>query len=248
MMLLNKAMKVKIKDTYEAMSKLAAEDLLLMLQSLDKPLVCVASGASPAGLYKELVRLVKASGTNTSTWHFVGLDEWKGMDGSDEGSCRDQLNHQLFNPLSVAEQRICFFDGRAKNIVSECQRVEDFIQQFERINVAILGIGVNGHIGMNEPGTPAFLRSHVADIHLTTQQIGQKYFKEPRQLDKGLTLGIATLLEAKHLILLASGKSKAESVYEMLHAPKSEEMPATLLREHANLLVYLEKEAAKCLK
>ena len=247
-MLFNNAMKVKIKDTYDAMSKQAAEDLLLMLQLLDKPLVCVASGASPAGLYKELVRLVKAAGTDTSTWHFVGLDEWKGMDGSDEGSCRDHLNHQLFNPLSVAEQRICFFDGRAKDIVSECQRVEDFIQQFERINVAILGIGVNGHIGMNEPGTPASLRSHVADIHPTTQQIGQKYFKEPRQLDKGLTLGIATLLEAKHLILLASGESKAKSVYEMLHAPKSEEMPATLLREHTNLLIYLEKEAAKCLK
>ena len=158
------------------------------------------------------------------------------------------MNHQLFHPLSVAEQHICFFNGRAKDIVSECQRVEDFIQQFECIDVAILGIGVNGHIGMNEPGTPASLRSHVADINPTTQQIGQKYFKEPRQLDKGLTIGIANLLEAKHLILLASGESKAESVYEMLHAPKSEEMPATLLIEHTNLLVYLEKEAAKCLK
>lgn len=241
-------MKLKIEDTYEGMSKRAAEDLLLVLQSLDKPLVCVASGASPAGLYKELVHLTKASGTDTSAWHFVGLDEWKGMDGSDEGSCRYQLNQQLFNPLSAAKDRICFFDGKAKDIVIECQRVEDFIRQFEYIDVAILGIGVNGHVGMNEPGTPVSLRSHVANIHASTQQIGQKYFKEPRQLDTGLTLGITTLLESKHLMLLASGENKAKSVFEMLHGPQSEELPASLLRDHANFLIYLEKEAAKCLK
>ena len=238
-------MEVIIENTYEAMSKKAAADLLAVLQSLDKPLICTASGASTAGLYKELVHLVQASEVDTSTWHFVGLDEWKGMDGSDEGSCRNQLNQQLFNPLSAVPQRICFFDGRAKDIVTECQKVEAFIQQFERIDVAIVGIGVNGHIGMNEPGTSVSLRSHVASIHESTQQIGQKFFKEPRLLDTGLTLGLATLLEAKYLILLASGNSKAESVYEMLHAPQSEEMPATLIRDHTNLMVYLEKEAAK---
>ena len=98
---------------------------------------------------------------------------------------------------------------------------------------------------MNEPGTSVSLRSHVANIHESTQQIGQKFFKEPRLLDTALTLGLATLLEAKYLILLASGNSKAESVYEMLHAPQSEEMPATLIRDYTNLMVYLEKEAAK---
>ena len=241
-------MKVIIEDTYEAMSRRAAVDMHLLLQSLDNPLICTASGASPAGLYHELILLVKAFGIDTSNWHFVGLDEWKGMDGSDEGSCRDQLNHQLFNPLKVPEQSICFFSGRAEDLVSECLRVEEYIQQFSSIDVAILGIGVNGHIGMNEPGTPAYLRSHVATIHPSTQLIGQKYFKEPRQIDTGLTLGLATLLEAKHLMLLASGETKAQSVYEMLHATQSEEMPATLIRDHTNLHLYLDKEAAKRLK
>ena len=121
-------MEVIIENTYEGMSKRAAADLLAVLQSLDKPLICTASGASTAGLYKELVHLVQASKVDTSTWHFVGLDEWKGMDGSDEGSCRNQLNQQLFNPLSAVPQPICFFDGRAKDIVTECQKVEAFIQ------------------------------------------------------------------------------------------------------------------------
>lgn len=241
-------MKVIIEDSYEAISKKAAAELLLLLQSLDKPLVCVASGASPAALYTELVQMVQASKSDTSTWHFAGLDEWVGMNGGDEGSCRYQLNQQLFAPLKIAEQRICFFDGRAKDVENECQRVEDFIQPFKQIDVAILGIGVNGHVGMNEPGTPASLRSHVANIHLSTQQIGQKYFKEPRRLDMGLTLGLTNLLESKHVMLLASGKSKADSVYEMLHGPQNEQMPASLLRDHANLKLYLETAAAERLK
>ena len=165
-----------------------------------------------------------------------------------EGSCKYYVNKQLFQPLNVDQERICFFDGRAADPVNECNRTEAFIQQHGGIDAAIIGLGLNGHIGMNEPHTSASKRTHIAAIDPLTAQTGQKYFKEPRQLDKGLTLGIANLLEAKHLILLASGESKAESVYEMLHAPISEEMPATLLREHTNLLVYLEKEAAKCLK
>lgn len=241
-------MKLIINDTYDTLSKTATEDLLRLLLSFDKPLICVASGASPAGLYKKLVELVNATGTDTSNWYFVGLDEWKGMNGNDEGSSRDQLNQQLFNGLNVPEQRICFFDGKAKDLDCECDRIEDFIQQLGGISVAILGIGTNGHIAMNEPGTRATLRSHVARIPASTQQIGQKYFKEPRQLDTGITLGLATLLESKHLMLLASGTTKADSIYRMLHDPVSEELPATFLRDHTSLHIYLDKEAAELLK
>lgn len=241
-------MKIIIKDTYDSMSKSAAEDLLRLLQPFDKPLICVASGASPAGLYKELVELVKVSGKDTSNWDFVGLDEWKGMNESDEGSSRNQLNHQLFNGLNVSEQRICFFDGKAPDLDRECDRIENFIQQHGGISVSVLGIGINGHIAMNEPGTLATLRSHVAPIHASTQEIGQKYFKEPRQLDTGITLGLATLLESKHLMLLASGATKADSIYRMIHDPVSEELPATFLRSHTSLQIYLDKEAARLLK
>ena len=237
-------MRVIIEDTYDAMSARAAADLLLLLQTINKPLICVASGVSTAGLYKGLVHLVKEAAINTSAWYFVSLDEWMGMNGTDEGSCRNQLDQQLFYPLSIPEQRICFFNGKAEDTESECAKIEGFIQQFKQIDVAILGIGVNGHIGMNEPGTSAALRSHLAAIHVSTQQISQRFFKEPRQLDAGLTLGIATLLEANHIMLLASGESKAKSVYGMINEPQSEEMPATLIRDHKNLMVYLEKEAA----
>ena len=241
-------MKVIITESYEALSRQAAEALFHQLQTLSRPLICTASGASPAGLYKQLVELVKASGQNIANWHFVGLDEWAGMNGGDEGSSRHQLDEQLFLPLGITEQQICFFDGKATDLNAECYRVEDFIQQLGGIDVAILGIGTNGHIAMNEPGTPAFLRSHVAAIHESTQQIGQKYFKEPKRLDTGVTLGLATLQEAKQLLLLASGTSKAASIYQMLQAPVSEAIPSTLLRNHPGLHVYVDEAAARLLK
>jgi galactosamine-6-phosphate isomerase len=238
-------MKLNISNTYEIMSKTAAEALLQLLQTLTHPLVCTASGASPAGLYKELVQLIGTKKIDTSNWAFVGLDEWKGMNGSDEGSSRQQVDQQLFHPLGLAAHQVCFFDGRADHLEEECERVEDFINQQGGIDVAIIGIGLNGHIAMNEPGTSPSLRSHVAAIHPSTQQIGQKYFKEPTSLDTGLTVGLATLLDAKHLLLLASGESKAESIYKMLSEPISDAFPATLIRDHPHLQIYLDEEAAK---
>jgi galactosamine-6-phosphate isomerase len=222
--------------------------MLPLLQSFEQPLICTASGASPAGLYKELVRLVGTQDIDTSNWYFVGLDEWKGMNEQDEGSSRAQVNEQLLRPLHIKEDHVCFFDGRANDLEKECERIEDFIKQHGGIDIAILGIGVNGHIAMNEPGTSASLRSHIADIHPNTQQIGQKYFKEPRQIDKGITLGMATIWEAKHLLLLASGGSKTDIMYKMLYDPISEDLPATLLRHHINLNVYVDTEAGKLIK
>lgn len=241
------AMQIIIADTYEAMSGHAAEDLLALLQSVSDPLICTASGASPVGLYKQLISRVKSLHIDASSWSFVGLDEWKGMNGIDEGSCRYHLNNDLFNPLDVNAGNICFFDGRAEDLKLECQRVEDFITQQNGIDVAILGIGVNGHIGMNEPGTPSALRSHIADIHPVTQQIGQKYFKQPQRLDTGLSLGLATLLEAKHILLIASGVSKAEIIYRTIHEEISEQIPATLLRQHPSVHIYLDRDAARLL-
>jgi galactosamine-6-phosphate isomerase len=241
-------MKLFIADSYEAMSKQAAEDLMSFLYSVEKPLICPASGVSPTGLYKELINLIKTSGIDISNWSFVGLDEWKGMNGNDEGSCRDYLNKELFIPLQIQDHQICFFDGRANDLNAECEQAENFIKKHGGIHVAILGIGVNGHIGMNEPGTSVSMRSHVAAIHESTQQIGQKYFTQPKQIDAGLTIGLATLLESKHLMLLASGTNKAEILNKALHEPMSEEIPATLLRNHPGFLVYADEEAAKYFK
>ncbi len=238
-------MEVFIADTYEDISNQAADVVIQLMTSVEDPLLCPASGDSPVGLYKELVEKIHKNEVNVFSWHFVGLDEWAGMNGSDEGSCRFHLNNQLFNPLRISKEQICFFDGRADDLHSECEKTESFIAEHEGIQVAIVGIGTNGHVAMNEPGTPPALRSHVADIDPVTQQAGQKYFKEPKLISQGITLGLATLMEAQHIILVANGSHKAEIVKRLITEEISEQLPATLLRNHPSLKIYLDREAAQ---
>jgi galactosamine-6-phosphate isomerase len=238
-------MKVQVVDNYEAMSKEALKKIVQLMSLKESPLICTASGDSPAGLYREMVTAVKEKKVNISDWSFVSLDEWVPMNGNDEGSCRYHLNQQLFGPLKIEEERICFFDGRAEDLQAECKRVDDFIAEQSGIDVAIVGIGMNGHVGMNEPGTDADLRSHVTNIDDTTQQVGQKYFKEKQQLSKGITLGIASLMEAKNVILLVSGNHKADIVAKILEGEITTQLPASLLRNHASFHVFVDKDAAQ---
>jgi glucosamine-6-phosphate isomerase len=237
-------MKIFIADDYVAMSKQAADDVAEMMKARKQSLICTASGDSPAGLYKEIVERTNTKQLNVSDWFFVGLDEWIPMNGNDEGSCRYHLNHQLFDPLRVASDKICFFDGRANDLEAECDKTENFIRQHGGIDVAILGVGMNGHVGMNEPGTSIKTRSHIAELAATTQQVGQKYFKKEQKLTKGITLGLTTLMEAKNIILIVSGKHKAAITKKIVEDEISEDLPATLLRNHSSLRIYLDKEAA----
>ncbi|MGE5521280.1 MAG: glucosamine-6-phosphate deaminase [Candidatus Dadabacteria bacterium] len=229
-----------IENTYDELSKHAADDLSEFIKSKRNPLICTASGDSPAGLYKELVSRVNKNQLDISSWFFVGLDEWMGMNGQDEGSCRYYLDKQLFGPLSIATQRICFFNGRTSDPEKECQVVNDYITEHKGIDVAIVGLGLNGHVGMNEPGTPPHLHAHKAKIDLQTQQVGQKYFKEAKEISSGLTLGIADLLQAKKIMLIVSGSNKAGIVKKVLEEEISEQIPATLLRNHPGFSIYLD--------
>lgn len=238
-------MKLFIDDDYNASSKHAADELIESVRSLKNPLICTASGDSPAGLYKNIADRVQKRQLDVSNWLFVGLDEWVGMNGRDEGSCRYHLDQQLFQPLQVADARICFFDGRASDLQADCQRVENFIRERNGIDVAIVGLGLNGHVGMNEPGTPRDRRSHIADLHATTSQVGQKYFKNEKTLTQGITLGLATLMEARHIMLLVSGAHKAQITQRILEDQISEQLPATWLREHPSFSVYLEPASAQ---
>jgi len=240
-------MKIIVGDSYEAMSQKAADVAVELMQQFIKPLICTASGDSPAGLYKHLVQKVNAHQTDISGWFFISLDEWAGKNRTDEGSCRYYLDRQLFVPLQVKEEKICFFDGRASDLDGECEKADTFIQTNDGISVAIVGLGMNGHIGMNEPGTPATLRTHVAAIDPITQQVGQKYFKEPQVITRGITLGMATLMEAKHIILVVSGAHKAEIVRQVFSREISEDLPATLLRNHPDCTTFLDTDAASLL-
>lgn len=237
-------MKVIINETYEQLSEKAAEEVARLMQGREKPVLCAASGDTPAGLYHALVKKITTDKLDTSNWSFVGLDEWMGMNGKDPGSCRYTLDQQLFGPLSIPSSRISFFDGRSSAPALECETVERFISEIGGIDVAILGLGMNGHIGMNEPGTSIQARSHISVLDPLTQQVGQKYFRSEQVLSQGITLGLGTLLESRNIILLISGAHKAAIAARVLEGPVTEKVPGSLLREHPGLTVYLDQAAA----
>ncbi len=241
-------MKLFVYETYESMSARAAEEVIYIINSKKNAVLCPASGDSPSGLYKKLVAHVKENKIDISGLYFIGLDEWLGMNGNDEGSCRFHLNNQLFHPLYVSENKIAFFDGRATDPKMECNRIEDAIDAHGGIDIAIVGLGMNGHVGMNEPGTSPDLHSHVAEIDPITQQVGQKYFKEKKEISGGLTLGIANLMEAKSVMLVVSGRKKAEILKKVLEDNISEKLPAGFLRNHPDFNVYADADAASLLK
>jgi galactosamine-6-phosphate isomerase len=170
------------------------------------------------------------------------------MDGNNEGSCRHSLDEQLFTPLKIKADKICFFNGKAPDPDKESERVEQFIQKHGGIDVSVLGLGMNGHVGMNEPYTLPSLRSHIAKLDPVTQEVGQKYFKERQHLSEGITLGLATLLESKHIFLLVNGNRKSEIVKKVIEGNITEEVPATILRRHTDLKIYLDADAAKLIQ
>lgn len=241
-------MQVFVDENYTKMSAHALEDLLPLMQLRTDPLVCVASGHSPSGLYHALVKEVQENKLDVRHWNFISLDEWVGLNGNDEGSCRYHLDHELFKPLHTSDTKLCFFDGRAEDLDHECEKAEAFISSLNGIDVAVLGLGMNGHIGMNEPGTDAQSRAHVTELAELTKVVGQKYFKEAQELSLGITLGLGTLMEAKQVFLLVNGARKAEIVRQLFEEEVSTQLPASLFRTHRGLRIYLDKEAASLLQ
>jgi galactosamine-6-phosphate isomerase len=237
-------MQIIISKDFETFSDKATHAITEIMAKQQNPLICVASGDSPSGIYKNIVAQVQSNELTIDHWHFLGLDEWVGLNGEDEGSCRWHLNRELFTPLQIKKDSICFFNGASDNLEQECADTESYIQKQGGIEIAILGLGMNGHIGMNEPNTPIGSRSHIIALDPITKTVGQKYFNKPQPLTKGITLGIATLLEAKHILLIVGGAKKADIVKQVIEGPISEYIPASLLRNHPNCSIYLDEAAA----
>ncbi|MDH7461219.1 glucosamine-6-phosphate deaminase [Chitinophagaceae bacterium 26-R-25] len=238
-------MNIVVKPSYESLSKAVADEVVRHMQSSPRPLFCPASGDTPSGVFNEIVQRQQSGLIDTSRWHFVGLDEWVGMNGEDEGSCRNYLDRQLFGPLQIGEDRVCFFDGKAKDKKNECTLTEHFISQHDGIDVVLLGIGLNGHIGMNEPGSDPTLFSRVSELHDITKEVGQKYFSSETELSEGLTLGIASIMNARHVILMASGEKKSSIIKEVVEGEITTDVPASLLRNHLNFSIFMDETAAK---
>lgn len=236
-------MNVSVLKDYEEMSKAAAEKIAELVNVNPNALVCFAAGSTPIGTFEILADLAADKKADFGSCKFIGLDEWVGMDKNDSGSCQETLWKTLFLPLKIKEENICFFDAKAKDLQQECQRVDQYIMDHGNIDLMLLGIGVNGHLGFNEPGVSFNCLSHVVNLDENTKSVGQKYFETERELSKGITLGTQHIMDSHTVILIANGANKAEAVNRMINGEVTNELPATILQTHRDCYVYLEEGA-----
>ncbi len=237
-------MKPDIFQNSRSLSEYAARLIAKVVSGKPDAVLCFASGHTPTGTFTCLVEMTKAGQVDFSHCHFIGLDEWVGIPLSAEGSCRYFLDEFFFKKLNIREDQIHFFDGMATNLEAECRKMDDTIARLGGLDLMLVGIGMNGHIALNEPGTPWNFRSHVSDLDEMTVTVGQKYFTEKTQLTKGITLGLQYLREARLPLLMASGKGKAPIVRQALEGEVTEQVPASIFQTLPEAVVLLDADAA----
>lgn len=236
--------KISVYEDYQAMSRAAAVKVIELLNKKPTAVICMPSGSSPKGMFDELVLAHRSGEVDFSRCTFIGLDEWVGLGADDNGSCRDLLDRDFLFPIGFRQDQITFFDGLADDPEAECVRVNQAVAEAGGLDLIVLGVGMNGHLALNEPGTPFDIYAHVSDLDPITVEVGQKYFNKSTPLSKGITVGIGHILDAKKAILIASGVSKAPVVKRAISLPVTEDFPASVLQQHADAEFILDAEAA----
>jgi glucosamine-6-phosphate deaminase len=240
-------MTVKIYPNYSSLSQAAANLVIDYIQKKPNSLVCIASGDTPKDVCANLVEASKNNQIDFSEATFIGLDEWVGMDENDKGSCKFFVYENLFNPLKLEPSKIKYFDAKSTNLQGECDKINDFIAQNGGLDIMLVGVGLNGHIALNEPHTPFTSYAHISQLEEMTKEVGQKYFTQKTALTEGITLGLGHFSEAKLPILMASGAKKAPIIYDALTNQVTEALPASIVQIIEHSFVLLDKDAGDAL-
>ena len=237
-------MKLEIYPSKDAMSKAAADLVVAQVHKKPDSVLCFPSGESPLTVLAYLVRYAKDQAVSFEQCRFVGLDEWIGMNEMDEGSCRHFMNTHIFEPLNIRVDQITFFDGMADDPDAECRKMDQYISKDGPVDLMIVGLGMNGHIGLNEPGTDFSLYAHRAELDPVTVRTAQKYFKNETVLSGGITLGLQHLMEAETAVLIVSGEKKSDIFARLMADPVTNKMPGTIMKSHPHAYAFVDEAAA----
>lgn len=237
-------MKVRVFESFEMMSSAAANEIISTILRKPNAVICLAAGDTPKRCYEILVNELKERAIDYSNAHFIELDEWVGISPQNNGSCQFFLRSKVLDPLSIDVNHCHLFDALATNIQDECNKMDKTIERLGGIELIVVGIGMNAHIGFNEPGVSWKKNSHIADLDEVTQNVGQKYFSAQTHLTQGITIGLKQLLQAKTALLLANGFKKASIIKKALEEEITENVPASIFQNHANSLVFLDRESS----
>lgn len=242
-------MRVVIANDYEDLSSRAAMIVAGQVCIKPKSVLGLATGSTPTRMYNKLVEMHKSASLDFSSVVSFNLDEYIGLLPEDEQSYHWYMNKNFFEHVNISKDNIHIPNGISKNIAEECQKYDQAIQACGGIDLQILGIGNNGHIGFNEPDLKFEATTHKVELDLDTIYANSRFFKNANDVPRyAISMGIKTIMQAKKILLLVNGQNKAEAIFKTIFNEITPEIPASILQLHQDVTVIVEKEAAMYLE
>ena len=239
-------MKLIMVDNYEKLSKVAAYEFAKVIKEKPNAVLGLATGGSPVGMYKELIKMYENKELDFSKVTTVNLDEYIGLNPEHEQSYRQFMNKNLFSHINVNVEKTFVPNGLAKNLEVECKEYDKKIMELGGIDVQLLGVVNNGHIAFNEPDNELYSETHIISLSENTIKANARFFDNIEDVPKkAITMGVGGIMKAKKIILIASGENKAEAIKGLLSGKVTTENPVSLLQMHNDVTIIVDKEAAK---
>jgi glucosamine-6-phosphate deaminase len=237
-----------IAETYDELSVMAAQAVIDFLIPRSNALVVLPSGNTPLGMYRELIQFNGKGRIDFGKSRFVQLDEYIDISKDDHRNLFRWIDKVFFTPAGISEDQVIRFNSMADDVTDEAQRVENAISEAGGITLQILGLGPNGHLGFNEPGTGFHAKTHAVELSPASITSNARYWGNPDRVPrKAFTLGLGTLREAEKTILLVSSRSKSNILADVLEGPVGPDVPASILRLMENVTFMADREAVGCL-
>lgn len=236
------------EENYEAMSRRAAE--ILAAEVIRRPdcVLGLATGSSPEGMYRYLVEWTKQGRLSFLQTRSVNLDEYKGLSPEHDQSYRYFMQDRFFNHIDILPENTRVPDGLSENVYEECAAYDEYIRSLGGVDLQVLGIGRNGHIGFNEPGDCFIKGTHVVDLAPSTIEANARFFARPDDVPRqALTMGIGNIMAARRILLVASGGEKAEAVRNTVNGPITPQCPGSILQLHPDVVLVVDAAAAQLL-
>jgi glucosamine-6-phosphate deaminase len=236
--------RVRVLPDYESLSAAAAEIVAERVREEPGAVFLLPTGTTPLGMYRRLVEMHRRRELSFARATFFNLDEYLGLPPDHPASYHVYMRENFYGLVDADPARIHVPDGSAPDPEAECERYEAAIREAGGVDLCVLGIGRNGHIGFNEPGAPFDSRTRVVRLSESTRRVNASDFEGDRAPERAITVGMATIFESREVLLLASGANKARAAAAAIHGEISEAVPASMLQRHPNATFLLDRDAA----
>ena len=242
-------MRIIVCENYEEVSKKAAQMILSQVTLKPNSVLGLATGSTPIGMYENLVKLNKSGDIDFSEVRTFNLDEYYNLPKNNDQSYHYFMYQNLFNHININPDNIHIPNGMTNDVDAECDRYDSLIKEAGGVDIQVLGIGNNAHIGFNEPTVNFEKGTHLVELEESTIEANSRFFDNIEDVPKkAITMGVGSIFKSRKIMLIATGENKAEAIYNTVYGKVVPEVPASILQFHSDIVLILDKEAAKLLK